>query len=51
MNGMAMGCKKDPTIMQRTIEKIFGDKIRKCLMIYLDGFIVFGKVFMNNEGM
>lgn len=41
-NGMAMGYRNSPMIMQRIMERIFGDMTRKCLMVYLDDIIVFG---------
>ncbi|KRH93064.1 putative LTR retrotransposon protein [Pseudoloma neurophilia] len=40
-NGMVMGYKNSPMIMQRTINQIFDGMIGKNIMIYLDDIIIF----------
>ncbi|KRH91757.1 putative LTR retrotransposon [Pseudoloma neurophilia] len=43
MNGMVMGYKNSPMIMQRTMNQIFDDMIGKSVMIYLDDTIIFDR--------
>lgn len=42
-NEMTMGFKNSPMIMQKVMNRIFGDIIAKSLMIYLDDIIIFDK--------
>ncbi|KRH93348.1 LTR retrotransposon [Pseudoloma neurophilia] len=42
-NGMVMGYKNSPMIMQRTMNQIFDDMIGKSVMIYLDDIIIFDR--------
>ncbi|KRH94493.1 krab-a domain-containing protein [Pseudoloma neurophilia] len=42
-NGMVMGFKNSPMVMQRTMDRIFEGMIRKNVMVYLDDIIIFDK--------
>ncbi|KRH92805.1 krab-a domain-containing protein, partial [Pseudoloma neurophilia] len=39
-NGMVMGFKNSPMVMQRTMDRIFEGMIRKNVMVYLDDIII-----------